>query len=88
MGVNLPAHLVVVKSTSQYGSSGYTEYPASSILQMIGRAGRPQYDTHATAVIMTTNANKVRGGSAPLAFLTRRNYETTKQFFGACPMNA
>ncbi|VVD04691.1 unnamed protein product, partial [Leptidea sinapis] len=30
----------------------------STILQMVGRAGRPQYDTEATAVIMTRNADK------------------------------
>ncbi|XP_034242454.1 uncharacterized protein LOC117645973 [Thrips palmi] len=53
MGVNLPAHLVVVKSTQFYGSGGYQEYSDSQLLQMIGRAGRPQFDTTATAVIMT-----------------------------------
>lgn len=47
-GVNLPAHLVIIKSTSQWRGSragGYQEYPTSSILQMMGRAGRPQFDT-------------------------------------------
>ena len=29
------------------------EYSESQVLQMVGRAGRPQFDTHATAVIMT-----------------------------------
>ncbi|KAK7790265.1 hypothetical protein R5R35_012634 [Gryllus longicercus] len=53
MGVNLPAHLVIIKSTQQYTSNGYQEYSSNQILQMIGRAGRPQYDTHATAIIMT-----------------------------------
>ena len=28
------------------------------VLQMIGRAGRPQFDTSATAVIMTTRGKK------------------------------
>lgn len=55
MGVNLPAHLVVVKSTQQYKAGKVEEYPESSILQMIGRAGRPQFDTTAIAVIMTKN---------------------------------
>ena len=31
---------------------------------MIGRAGRPQFDTSATAVIMTKNATKVSMGTA------------------------
>ncbi|XP_061587436.1 probable ATP-dependent DNA helicase HFM1 [Cololabis saira] len=53
MGVNLPAHLVVIKSTMHYIGGSYTEYSEADVLQMIGRAGRPQFDTSATAVIMT-----------------------------------
>nr|XP_006818661.1 PREDICTED: probable ATP-dependent DNA helicase HFM1-like [Saccoglossus kowalevskii] len=53
MGVNLPAHLVVVKSTQHYVTGMYCEYSETQVLQMIGRAGRPQFDTTATAVIMT-----------------------------------
>uniref|UniRef100_A0A0N7ZA09 DNA 3'-5' helicase n=2 Tax=Scylla olivacea TaxID=85551 RepID=A0A0N7ZA09_SCYOL len=58
MGVNLPAHLVVVKSTTQYVGGAYEEYSSAQLLQMTGRAGRPQFDTHATAVIMTKNKHK------------------------------
>nr|XP_038038676.1 probable ATP-dependent DNA helicase HFM1 isoform X6 [Anas platyrhynchos] len=53
MGVNLPAHLVVIKSTMHYVGGMFEEYSETDILQMIGRAGRPQFDTTATAVIMT-----------------------------------
>uniref|UniRef100_A0A3Q3IGD2 DNA 3'-5' helicase n=1 Tax=Monopterus albus TaxID=43700 RepID=A0A3Q3IGD2_MONAL len=53
MGVNLPAHLVVIKSTMQYVAGSCEEYGEADLLQMIGRAGRPQFDTSATAVIMT-----------------------------------
>ncbi|XP_055979502.1 LOW QUALITY PROTEIN: probable ATP-dependent DNA helicase HFM1 [Sorex fumeus] len=53
MGVNLPAHLVIIKSTMHYAGGMFEEYSESDILQMIGRAGRPQFDTTATAVIMT-----------------------------------
>lgn len=42
MGVNLPAHLVVIKSTQHYVMGLYQEYTETQILQMIGRAGRPQ----------------------------------------------
>jgi len=54
-GVNLPARLVVVMSTQQWKGTkeGYVEYPRSTILQMIGRAGRPQFDDRAIGVIMT-----------------------------------
>ena len=40
--VNLPAHLVVIKSTMHYFGGGFQECSESQILQMIGRAGRPQ----------------------------------------------
>lgn len=60
MGVNLPAHLVIVKSTKYYSKEGYKDYSEINLLQMIGRAGRPQFDTSATAVIMTIAADKVR----------------------------
>ncbi|KAM5256391.1 putative ATP-dependent DNA helicase HFM1 [Ctenodactylus gundi] len=53
MGVNLPAHLVVIKSTMHYVGGMFEEYSETDILQMIGRAGRPQFDSTATAVIMT-----------------------------------
>ncbi|NXJ37860.1 HFM1 helicase, partial [Ciconia maguari] len=53
VGVNLPAHLVVIKSTMHYVGGVFQEYSETDILQMIGRAGRPQFDTTATAVIMT-----------------------------------
>lgn len=42
MGVNLPAHLVVIKSTMQYVAGSCEEYSEADLLQMIGRAGRPQ----------------------------------------------
>ena len=58
MGVNLPAHLVVLKGNRRWTSdagqaAGYQEYDRSTCLQMIGRAGRPQFDTEGVAVIMT-----------------------------------
>ncbi|XP_060058042.1 probable ATP-dependent DNA helicase HFM1 isoform X2 [Erinaceus europaeus] len=53
MGVNLPAHLVIIKSTMHYAGGMFEEYSETDVLQMIGRAGRPQFDTTATAVIMT-----------------------------------
>ncbi len=60
-GVNLPAHLVVVKSTMQWRGSahgGYQQYDLSTVLQMIGRAGRPQFDDSGVAVILTENKTK------------------------------
>lgn len=49
MGVNLPAHLVVIKSTMHYVGGSCEEYSEMDILQMIGRAGRPQVRSHTLA---------------------------------------
>ena len=58
VGVNLPAHLVIIKSTDCYQNGVLTTAPISQIIQMIGRAGRPQFDTQAKAVIMVKNNEK------------------------------
>lgn len=46
-GVNLPAHLVVVKGTQYFDAKieGYKDMDLTDVLQMLGRAGRPQFDT-------------------------------------------
>ncbi|OLY81608.1 putative helicase mug81 [Smittium mucronatum] len=52
-GVNLPAHLVIVKGTEFFDAKthGYLDMPMTDVLQMVGRAGRPQFDTSAIAVV-------------------------------------
>ncbi|CAG8433209.1 521_t:CDS:10 [Ambispora gerdemannii] len=55
VGVNLPAHLVIIKSTLTWNNQQYVEYSDLEILQMLGRAGRPQFDDSGVAVIMTSN---------------------------------
>lgn len=59
-GVNFPAHLVIVKGTEFYDAaiSGYRDLPVTDVLQMIGRAGRPQFDTSAKAVILCHDTRK------------------------------
>ena len=57
-GVNLPAHLVILKGTRRWVNEkgdvpGNREYDRSTILQMIGRAGRPQFNDEGVAVLMT-----------------------------------
>ena len=59
VGVNLPCHFAIIKNTMTYNDEGLQEYSDLEIMQMIGRAGRPQFDTSAVAVIMT-RAIKVR----------------------------
>jgi len=57
-GVNLPAHTVVIKGTEVYSpeKGGWDELSPQDVLQMLGRAGRPQYDTHGEGVIITNHA--------------------------------
>ncbi|KAA0148202.1 hypothetical protein FNF29_06861 [Cafeteria roenbergensis] len=60
LGVNLPAHLVVVLSTSAYrgAAEGYTDLDPSDVIQMIGRAGRPGLDSRGVGVVMTARSKK------------------------------
>lgn len=53
VGVNLPCHLVIIKNTVGFTQNGVVEYSDLEIMQMLGRAGRPQFDDSAVAVIMT-----------------------------------
>ncbi|KUI56851.1 Putative helicase mug81 [Cytospora mali] len=59
-GVNLPAHLVVVKGTQFYDAKieGYKDMDLTDVLQMLGRAGRPQFDNSGVARIFTKEASK------------------------------
>ncbi|KAF2261988.1 P-loop containing nucleoside triphosphate hydrolase protein [Lojkania enalia] len=59
VGVNLPCHFVIIKNTVAFTNNGLQEYSDLEIMQMLGRAGRPQFDNSAVAVIMTRQA-KVR----------------------------
>lgn len=55
VGVNLPCHTVIIKGTVAFEDGGrrLQELSDLEIFQMIGRAGRPQFDDSAVAVIMT-----------------------------------
>ncbi|CZR57128.1 related to ATP-dependent DNA helicase [Phialocephala subalpina] len=53
VGVNLPCHLVILKGTVGFQDGKLCEYSDLEVMQMLGRAGRPQFDDKAVAVIMT-----------------------------------
>lgn len=57
-GVNLPAHTVIIKGTQVYSpeKGRWTELGALDVLQMLGRAGRPQYDTKGEGILMTNHS--------------------------------
>jgi len=53
VGVNLPCYLVILKGTTGWSDAGPQEYSNLEIMQMLGRAGRPQYERSACAAILT-----------------------------------
>ena len=54
-GVNLPAHTVIIKGTQVYNpeKGGWDELSFQDVMQMMGRAGRPQFDTFGEGIIIT-----------------------------------
>lgn len=62
VGINLPCHMVIIKHTVSYQNHGgpnvCKEYSDLEVMQMLGRAGRPQFDNSAVAVILTRMQKK------------------------------
>lgn len=59
-GVNFPAHLVVIKGTEYFdgATKRYVDMPITDVLQMMGRAGRPQFDTSGVACVFVHDIKK------------------------------
>ena len=59
-GVNFPAHLVVIKGTEYYDGKQkrYVDMPITDVLQMMGRAGRPQFDDEGVACVLVHDVKK------------------------------
>jgi len=56
-GVNLPAHTVIIKGTQIYNpeKGAWVELSPLDVMQMMGRAGRPQFDAAGEGIIITTH---------------------------------
>lgn len=56
-GVNLPAHSVIIKGTQIYNpeKGAWTELNPLDVMQMLGRAGRPQFDSYGEGIIITSH---------------------------------
>ena len=56
-GINLPAHTVVVKGTEVYNpeKGGLVDLSILDVMQIFGRAGRPQFDTSGEATLITSH---------------------------------
>ena len=72
-GVNLPARTVIIRGTSVYSpdKGGWTQLSLQDLMQMLGRAGRPGYDSEGDGVIITESQEIRRylalaGNAAPL----------------------
>lgn len=59
-GVNLPAHLVIIKGTQFFDAKieGYKDMDLTDVLQMMGRAGRPAFDVSGIAIVYTKESTK------------------------------
>ena len=59
-GVNFPARLVIIKGTEFFDpkTKRYVDFPLTDLLQMIGRAGRPQFDDHGYACVFVQEEKK------------------------------
>lgn len=60
VGINLPCYLVILKGTTTWTANGLQEYADLEVMQMLGRAGRPQFETSACAVILARKEKVTR----------------------------
>jgi helicase len=60
IGVNLPAHTVVVRDTSRYSEGeGAQRMGINEVTQLFGRAGRPKYDKHGRALLIAKSKSEI-----------------------------
>ena len=57
-GVNLPAHTVIIKGTQLYNpeKGTFVDLGVLDVMQIFGRAGRPQFDVAGEGIIVTQHA--------------------------------
>lgn len=58
-GVNLPAYRVIIKGINKFDGGVVKYYDINEILQMMGRAGRPKYDTKGEAIVVVMSRHLV-----------------------------
>ncbi len=59
LGVNLPAHTVLVRDTSRFEGGSNESIGVNVILQLFGRAGRPKYDNEGRALLTAPYRDRV-----------------------------
>lgn len=60
LGVNLPAHTVLVKEVYRYDGFGSSKIGINEVTQLFGRAGRPKYDTEGRALLLATSKEMMK----------------------------
>jgi len=51
-GVNLPSHTIVIHSLYRFEAWGMSRIPVREVKQMLGRAGRPKYDSEGRGILI------------------------------------
>ncbi len=60
-GINLPAYRVVIRDMKRFSSyKGMSWIPVLEIEQMMGRAGRPKYDSEGQAILLAKDENEAK----------------------------
>ncbi len=59
-GVNLPAHTVLVRDTTRFGAGWGERIGVNEITQLMGRAGRPAYDTSGRALLIAKTKGDIQ----------------------------
>ena len=59
-GLNLPAYRVIVRDLKRFGLGGMDYLPVLEIRQMLGRAGRPKYDTEGEGILLPKSEAEAR----------------------------
>ncbi|MDE1810811.1 MAG: DEAD/DEAH box helicase [Candidatus Micrarchaeota archaeon] len=60
LGVNLPAHTVVVKDVTRFEATHSERIGVNEVMQLFGRAGRPKYDKEGRALLIAGTKEKVK----------------------------
>lgn len=61
LGINMPAHTVVVRDTTRYSEgAGSVRIGVNEVTQLFGRAGRPKYDKYGRALLLARNSEEAK----------------------------
>ena len=59
-GMNLPAYRVLIRDSKRFSESGAAYLPVMEVWQMMGRAGRPKYDTEGEALLVAKSDGEAK----------------------------